>query len=318
MTKDKKGVARIGSHLGSRTTTVKARILLFLDEHPRWFLVKKLAKEIDANIDYVRRCCREMAKAGLIHVRNLYIAKEYSTKCFFPATLYRVKQSPDVPLPMVHGLSLKTRYEVARISNHGIGIGTDFQFNKYYPYKWQPGRVIRYKFGSNGTLDVRLQATLNPLSFEDFKHFLSFLDGFFKIPVWSNMDGWIITQYGLNKDILTLQTNEQITLAALGNFFSQVYDKTIMDLNNPGQFLPVQRYEYHISEPIVAKEFMTLFQGGVSSYIQQQLAFATNQLIRELNVSNKGLIRALENLFYELRKRDDDGPAAPIKRRSKK
>jgi len=290
-------VARTSSRKSSRyTTTVKARILRFLDDNPRGFLVKRITVEVGASEGYVRRCCREMSADGLIYCTPLGIANEYSTKCYFPANLYRVKQSPDVPLPQVHGLALKVNYDLARQRNHGIGIGTTYRFNRYYPWEWQTGRIMRFKFGENGVLDVRLQATLNPLNFEDFKQWLSFLEGFFKIPTWSQLDRWIITQYGLNKDIFTMETNEQITLAGLGNMFSQVYDKKLHDGSQ------VQRYEYHVSEPIVANAFMDLFQGGVSSYIQQQFAFSTNQLIRDLINKNHGLTRALENLAQELRR----------------
>ena len=307
-------VARESSHLGSRaSTTVKARILRYLDEHPRGFLNKQLVDPIGASEAHIRRCCRELAHAGLIYCKNLGMAKEYQTICYFPATLYRTKQSPDVPLPQVHGLSMTVPYDLARQHKHGIGIGSTYKFNYYYKWKWQPGRIISYKYGKNGILDVRLQSTLNPLSFEDFKHFLTGLEFFFKIPTWSQLDKWKIDQYGLAKDIFTMQTNEQITLAGLGNFFSQVYDKKLIDDKQ------VQRYEYHVSEPIVAKEFMQLFQGGVSAYVQQQFAFATNQLIREQNTQLKGLSKALENLIHTLWRNQDKDPAtaAPIIRRPK-
>jgi len=298
-------VARNSSRKSSRyTTTVKTRILRHLDDNPRGFLVKVIAREVDANIGYVRRCCRTLAIEGLIYCKNLGIAKEYSTKCYFPANLYRVKQSPDVPLPQVHGLTMTTKYDLARQCRLGIGIGSTYRFNEMHNWEWQTGRVMSYKYGKNGVLTVYLQATLNPLNFKDLQQWISFLEGFFKIPTWSGLENWIIKQYGLNKDIFTMQTNEQITLGGLGKFFMQIYDKEILDPSEEGELLRVQRLEGHVWEPVVATAFMDLFQGGVSSYIQQQFSFSTNQLIRDLINQNHGLTRALENLAQELRRND--------------
>jgi len=275
-------VARTSSRKSSRyTTTVKARILRFLDDNPRGFLVKRITVEVGASEGYVRRCCREMSADGLIYCTPLGIANEYSTKCYFPANLYRVTQSPDVLLPQVHGLTMITKYDLARLNELGIGIGSTFRFNHMYKWTWQTGRVMSYKYGQNGVLTVYLQATLNPLNFEDLKQWISFLEGFFKIPTWSRLEDWIIKQYGLNKDIFTMQTNEQITLGGLGKFFVQVYDKDVLDPSTEGELLRVQRLEMHGWEPIVAKEFMALCQGGVSNFVQQQLAFSTNQLVRD-------------------------------------
>lgn len=296
-------VARKSSGKSSRyTTTVKARILRFLDDNPRGFLVKILADEVAASESYVRRCCKALADEGIIYCKDLGIAKEYSTKCYFPANLYRVKQAPNTPLPQVHGLTMTTKYEIARLRELGIGIGTTFKFNTLYHWKWQPGRIVSYKYGKNGTLTVYLQATLNPLNFEDFKHFLTGLEWQFRIPTWSQLDKWTIVQYGLNKDIFTMQTNEQITLSALGNFFMQIYDRKILDPTKEGEYRYVQRLEGHVNEPIVANAFMNLFQGGVSSYIQQQLAFSTNQLSRDQAIETRGLTRAIENLLHFLRR----------------
>ena len=298
-------VARESSRKSSRATTVKARILRYLDEHPRGFLVKNLVEPIAASEAYIRRCCRELAETGLIHMQNLGVAKEYSTKCYFPANLYRVKQSPDVPLPQVHGLTMTTKYDLAHLRELGIGIGTTWKFNTMYQLRWQSGRIISYKYGKNGTLTVYLQATLNPLNFEDFKHLLTGLEFHFRIPTWAQLDKWTVVQYGLNKDIFTMQTNEQITLSALGNFFLQIYDREILDPTKEGEMRRVQRLESHVNEPIGAWAFMELFQGGVSAYVQQQLAFATNHLVREQNTSQKGLTRAIENLLYFLRRNQD-------------
>ncbi len=310
-------IARNSSRNSSRdTSTVKSRILQHLDKHPRTFLVKQLVDPIGASKAYIRRCLRDLSRSGVIYCKDLGVAKEYSTKCYFPANLYRVKQSPDAPLPQVHGLTMTTKYDIARLRELGIGIGTTFKFNTIYKWKWQPGRIISYKYGKNGTLTVYLQATLNPLNFEDFKHFITGLEWQFRIPTWSQLDKWTIVQYGLNKDIFTMQTNEQITLSALGNFFMQVYDRKILDPTKEGEYRYVQRLETHVNEPIVANAFVQLFQAGVSSYIQQQLAFSTNQLTRDSAIETRGLTRAIENLLKFLR--DPEGaPSAPIIRRPK-
>lgn len=296
------------------TGSVKDQILQVLDDNVRGFLVKQIAQRIDANPNYISRCCRKLYDQGLIFRRNLGIAYEYYSKVQFPGNLYRQKQASNVTFTQVHGLCMKTKYDIAKGDGLGLGLGEAIQFGKTYSRGYQPFRFLSYRFGANGVLTVWLKCSDAPLGFEDFKHFLTEVQGLFRIAVWTRMDEWIVTQYGMNRDIgfskdLAMHTNEQIVLFGLGQFMCQVYNKKLPEIGD------VQRIELHGWEPIIAKEFFAIFQGGVSEYVQKQMSTATNALVRELTNQFKGFSGALNHILLKeaKKKRDpEDSAATPI------
>lgn len=287
-----------GSYKGSFAmgATVKEKIMQLLDENVKGLTAKIIASIVGANRQYVSKCLRQLYGQGKIYREDNGWGYRYFTKCYYPSFMQRQQQASNVTFNQVHGLCMKFKYDLATGHGLGLGLGSNIKFGRTYPWKYQPFRIVSFRFGANGTFTLWLNASDAPLGFEEFKHFLSKTEGQFRLPIWTALDDWLVVQYGMNRDIgmdadLHMQTDERVILYNLGQFMCQIYQKTLPEIG------PVQRLEMHAWEPIIAKEFFAIFQGGVSEYMQKQMATATNALVRELANEFKGYAAAFKHFL---------------------
>jgi len=294
MTIDKK-TARESSRKSSLTTSpVKDRIIKFLERNKGQHSVERITREVKANIGHVRRCCRELKEKALILCEDLKTSKMYYVIHLGDIDPWDRYQDKNVEYTKTHALTFTVPYDLARQRELGMGIGTTFKYNTMYYHKWGASRWVSWKYGRNGILTVYLRNSKNPLDFEAFKHYITWLEGWFRIPLWTDLDNWSVCQYGLNEDIYTLTTNEQITLSAFGHFIAQLYNKKLFDGT------PIQRNEIHGNEPTTGKEFIDAFQHKTNSIVLQRFAKTTAHQIQQQSEQLYSLQTALEHLIHEL------------------
>ena len=291
-------------------TTVKAEVLRYLDDNPGLQTPMVIAQRLKLNYDSIRNACWKMAKEGILERSRPGLCVFYEIKMNFVNKFYRLKQSNDFPFPQIHQLTLYFE-GVHQRGGHGvvycrscsttIDQGVDFcsncgltlpifgLMNHHYMNKH---RHITFIFGKrNDSLTVKLGCTDDPLSFEDFKHFLTEVQGITRVTVWKQLDRWLVKQYGLNKDIpytnnnAKFNSNEQVVLSGFGKWFAQQYKKELPDIG------PVQRNELHPADPLLADKFLQMVSGSVTAAQAVSSMVMTNKKIEDLSKEIRGLAR---------------------------
>jgi len=290
-------------------TTVKAEVLRYLDDNLGLQTPKVIAQRLKLNYDSVRNACWKMAKEGILERNRPGLCVFYEIKMNFINKFYRMKQSDGFPFPRIHQLTLYFE-GVHQRGGHGVYCRncstlipekTDFclscglslpAFGRNYHHYMNEYRHITITFGKhNDSLTVKLGCTLDSLSFEDFKHFLTEVQGITRVAIWKQLDRWVVKQHGLNKDIpfsdkkAMFDTNQQIILRGFGKWFAQQYKKELPEVG------PVQRNELHGADPILADKFMAMVSGGITAAQAVSSIAATNKKIEDLSREIRGLAR---------------------------
>ncbi len=262
----------------SKHTSTKKAILIFLEENYGEWTPKVIARKINRNYNTVRGVCYALYKNKTLERTRVGLCAFYRLRRPYENEFYRISRVSTGILPEIHNLHL---YRGGLIHQKG-GYRPEV-YNKDFRYIFGHKRNVTVRHGKkNQSINLWLSCSENPLTFEDFKHFLTFVEGLTHVKVWSELSKWTIKRYGINVDNQKFEETPQPTLllSAFAGWFAQQYDKEIDGVK-------LRRTEIESRNAITADEFMNLVRGGIT----------TNQALNAVAV----LARKLDTLQREFR-----------------
>ena len=283
---------QITSKTPSKTPSSEKLVVNFLEENAGEWTPKVIARKLKQNYNTIRGVCLKLSKKGIVKRQKVGLCSFYYLKRPYENELLRMKPTVAPLLPEIHNLQLYIEVDAHQLEGYRPEKRFNFDYRSVFGFK----RDITVRYGEiNNSITVWLGASDNPLTYEDFKHFLTYVEGATGCPVWTQLSKWQVKRFGLNRDIPKYEESPQSTilLSGFAGWFAQAYDKDLYsDVTSEGRKIEhCRRIEIESRNMVNAQTFIESMLGNLTvtqiiNLVQRQQT-QIDQLTRELRSFTK-------------------------------
>jgi hypothetical protein len=155
-----------------------------------------------------------------------------------------------------------------------------------------PRRIVTYQIGLQQepqTMTIWLGCTSHPLTWEEWKGFLFWCEGFFKINIWSTLQFWELCNQEMAIDGYAIGETIRVTMRYFTGTFAQFYQKERQFMQLAGVTYDLYRAEVRNQQQMAIETWMEIWKGSVD----------TNRIL-QLVVMQNNKIDQLQKLIYKI------------------